>query len=103
MAFYAFKGIFLILTRRSVRERPVTTYIGAVRNMPLKSQNPYSCKRRRGKEMPPISRAEPSKTIAQMTVDEAVEADRRYFDEHPEEDEYIREFVPGEFGNAELP
>jgi hypothetical protein len=29
-------------------------------------------------------------------VDEAVEADRRYFDEHPDEDEYIREFVPGE-------
>jgi hypothetical protein len=38
-----------------------------------------------------------------MTVDEAVEADRRYFASHPEEDEYIREFVPGEFGNAELP
>jgi hypothetical protein len=38
-----------------------------------------------------------------MTVDEAVAADRRYFDEHPDEDEYIREFVPGEFGTAELP
>jgi hypothetical protein len=38
-----------------------------------------------------------------MTVDEAVEGDRKYFDEHPDEDEYIREFVPGEFGAAELP
>jgi hypothetical protein len=38
-----------------------------------------------------------------MTVDEVVEADRRYFDAHPEEDEYIREFIPGEFGKAELP
>jgi hypothetical protein len=38
-----------------------------------------------------------------MTVDEAVAADRKYFDEHPDEDEYIREFVPGEFGAAELP
>jgi hypothetical protein len=38
-----------------------------------------------------------------MTVDEAVAADRKNFDEHPDEDEYIREFVPGEFGAAELP
>jgi hypothetical protein len=38
-----------------------------------------------------------------MTVDEAVVADRQYFNEHPDEDEYIREFVPGEFGAAELP
>jgi hypothetical protein len=30
-----------------------------------------------------------------MSVDEAVEADRRYFDEHPDEQEYIREFFPG--------
>ena len=37
------------------------------------------------------------------TVDEAVVADRQYFDEHPSEDEYIREFVPAEFGTAELP
>ena len=35
-----------------------------------------------------------------MTVDEAVAADRAYFDEHPDEEEYIREFVPGEFGAA---
>jgi hypothetical protein len=33
-----------------------------------------------------------------MTVDEAVAADRKYFDEHPDEDEYIREFVPGNPG-----
>jgi hypothetical protein len=38
-----------------------------------------------------------------MTVDQAVEADRKYFDEHPDQDEYIREFVPGEFGKADLP
>jgi hypothetical protein len=38
-----------------------------------------------------------------MTVDDAVAADRKYFDEHPDEDEYIREFVPGEFGKMELP
>jgi hypothetical protein len=37
------------------------------------------------------------------TVDEAVAADRRYFDEHPEQDECIREFVPGEFSKTELP
>jgi hypothetical protein len=40
---------------------------------------------------------------AKMTVDEAVEADRAYFEAHPEEDEYIREFVPGEFPASELP
>jgi hypothetical protein len=51
--------------------------------------------------MHPLRRAKSSKPI--MTVDEAVAADRRYFDEHPDEDEYIREFVPGEFGAAELP
>jgi hypothetical protein len=50
-----------------------------------------------------IGRSKPLKSVATMTVDEAVEADRRYFDDHPDEDEYIREFVPGEFGNAELP
>jgi hypothetical protein len=48
-----------------------------------------------------ISRSKPLKSI--MTVDEAVEADRKYFDKNPDEEEYIREFVPGEFGKAELP
>jgi hypothetical protein len=38
-----------------------------------------------------------------MTVDEAIAADRRYFDEHPDKQEYIREFVPGEFEKGELP
>jgi hypothetical protein len=38
-----------------------------------------------------------------MSVEEAVAADRKYFDERPDEDEYIREFVPGEFGKMELP
>jgi hypothetical protein len=51
--------------------------------------------------MKPIPRSKASKPV--MTVDEAVAADRKYFDEHPEETEYIREFVPGEFGAAELP
>ena len=51
--------------------------------------------------MQPISRARPSKPV--MTVDEAVVADRKYFDDNPDENEYIREFVPGEFGVAELP
>jgi hypothetical protein len=43
--------------------------------------------------MKPIPRSKASKPV--MTVDEAVAADRKYFDEHPEETEYIREFVPG--------
>ena len=51
--------------------------------------------------MQPISRVRPTKQL--MTVDEAVEADRRYFAENPDEEEYIREFVPGEFGKGELP
>ena len=36
-------------------------------------------------------------------VEQAIEADRRYFTEHPHQIEYIREFCPGEFGAAELP
>src|SRR5215469_5259466 len=36
-------------------------------------------------------------------VEQAIEADRRYFAEHPHQNEYIREFCPGEFGVAELP
>ena len=51
--------------------------------------------------MHPINRTEPSKPV--MSVDEACEADRKYFDEHPHENEFIREFVPGEFGALELP
>jgi hypothetical protein len=51
--------------------------------------------------MRPITRTDEKQQF--RTVDEAVAADRKYFDEHPEEDEYIREFVPGEFGAAELP
>jgi hypothetical protein len=51
--------------------------------------------------MHPISRAKPTKPL--MTVDDAVAADRAYFDAHPDQDEYIREFVPGEFAKAELP
>ena len=50
--------------------------------------------------MQPISRVTGKQV---MTVDEAVTADRKYFDENPDEDEYIREFVPGEFGRVELP
>jgi hypothetical protein len=49
---------------------------------------PALCSSTKGK---PASK--PTKSV--MTVDEAVVADRKYFDEHPDEDEYIREFVPG--------
>ena len=38
-----------------------------------------------------------------MSVDEVLEADRPYFLAHPDEEELIREFCPGEFGAAELP
>jgi len=38
-----------------------------------------------------------------LTVEEALAADREFFAEHPECDAYVREFVPGEFGKAELP
>jgi hypothetical protein len=48
-----------------------------------------------------ISRARPAKSL--MTVDEAVQADREWFAAHPDQDEYIREFAPGEFGAEELP
>ena len=48
-----------------------------------------------------ISRARPAKSL--MTVDEAVQADRDWFAAHPDEDEYIREFAPGEFGAEKLP
>jgi hypothetical protein len=37
------------------------------------------------------------------SVDEACEADRLYFEAHPDEWDYIRDFVPGEFGPRELP
>src|SRR5215831_2962513 len=36
-------------------------------------------------------------------VEQAIEADRCWFAEHPDADEYIREFCPGEFGAAKLP
>jgi hypothetical protein len=36
-------------------------------------------------------------------VELAIEADRLWFAEHPEDDEYIREFCPGEFGAVKLP
>jgi hypothetical protein len=51
--------------------------------------------------MQTIPRSKASKPVT--TVDEAVAADRKYFNEHPDKNEYIREFVPGEFGTAELP
>jgi hypothetical protein len=38
-----------------------------------------------------------------MTVEQVTQSDFRYFMEHPDEDQYIREFVPGEFGKKELP
>jgi hypothetical protein len=51
--------------------------------------------------MQPINRVKPSKPF--MSVDEAIAADRQYFEEHPEENEYIRDLAPGEFGTAEFP
>jgi hypothetical protein len=48
-----------------------------------------------------ISRLKPSKPI--MNVDEVLESNRQYFLDHPDEEEFIREFCPGEFGKAELP
>jgi hypothetical protein len=48
-----------------------------------------------------IARAKPTKPI--VSVEEVLEADRRYFEEHLDEEEFIREFCPGEFGPAELP
>ena len=53
-------------------------------------------------KMQPILRSRPANKPV-MTVDEAVAADRKYFDEHPNEDKYIREFCPGEFCKIELP
>jgi hypothetical protein len=50
--------------------------------------------------MRPITRSE---TPPFASVDEAVADDRAWFEAHPDEDERIREFVPGEFGKAELP
>ena len=53
-----------------------------------------------GPKLGPIPR---SSVPAFNDVGEAIEADRRYFAQHPEADEYIREFVPGEFGAEALP
>ena len=48
----------------------------------------------------PISRV--GETSPTLTVDQATEADFQYFCEHPDEEQYIRQFVPGEFGKKEL-
>ncbi|MFH0300999.1 hypothetical protein AAFX91_27995 [Bradyrhizobium sp. 31Argb] len=50
--------------------------------------------------MKPILR---SSEPALKNADQARETDRCWFDEHPAEDCYIREFVPGEFPVRELP
>ena len=50
--------------------------------------------------MQPISRVTAKQV---MTVDEAVAADRKYFDENPNEEEYIRDFVPGKIELPEIP
>ena len=49
----------------------------------------------------PIPRVD--ETTPVLTVDQATEGDFRYFCEHPDEEQYIRQFVPGEFGAIELP
>jgi hypothetical protein len=51
--------------------------------------------------MQPITRMQITQQF--QTVEDILAADRRYFEEHPDEEEYIREFVPGEFGAVELP
>jgi hypothetical protein len=51
--------------------------------------------------MNPIIRSKSLQPV--LTVEEAIEADRLWFAEHPEADEYIREFCPGEFGAVKLP
>jgi hypothetical protein len=51
--------------------------------------------------MQPISRLKASKPL--MSLEEVLESDRQYFLDHPDEEEFIREFCPGEFGQAELP
>jgi hypothetical protein len=49
----------------------------------------------------PIPRVKEKPSV--LTVDEATQGDFRYFCDHPDEDRYIRQFVPGEFGPVELP
>jgi hypothetical protein len=49
----------------------------------------------------PISRIETQHLTT--TINEAIAGDRHYFDTHPDESEYIRDFAPGEFGAQELP
>jgi hypothetical protein len=44
-----------------------------------------------------------SSSSGALSFDEAVVADRLYFDEHPDENEFVRDHVPGEFDEAELP
>jgi hypothetical protein len=48
----------------------------------------------------PISRV--GETAPTLTIDQATEADFQYFCDHPDEEQYIRQFVPGEFGKREL-
>jgi hypothetical protein len=48
----------------------------------------------------PIVRVETAKPV--MSIEEVLETDRQYFLEHPEAEEFIREFCPGEFDAAEL-
>jgi hypothetical protein len=49
----------------------------------------------------PIPRV--GETAPTLTVDQATEADFQFFCDHPDEEQYIRQFVPGEFGRRELP
>ena len=48
----------------------------------------------------PISRV--AETAPTLTVDQATEADFRCFCDHLDEEQYARQFVPGEFGKKEL-
>jgi hypothetical protein len=52
---------------------------------------------------PPRSIPRIAETSLTLTVDQACAGDFQYFCEHPDEEQYIRQFVPGEFGAIELP
>jgi hypothetical protein len=48
----------------------------------------------------PISRVD--EAAPTLTVDQATEPDFQFFCDHPDEEQYIRQFVPGEFGKKDL-
>jgi hypothetical protein len=53
--------------------------------------------------MRPISRKRGSPAVVTAKLKQVFAADRAWFDAHPDETEYIRDFAPGEFPAEELP